>query len=694
MNDAPSSKRRWGIVALVAVVVAAAITVGGIVITRGSSAEAVSLESADNAGKDPFTASVAIGPAADFPGNVEAIVATTRKSLPTDPKTKTLVATGTKPGLYGGSGDVHVCKPDQLVAYLKKNPSKAAAWAKVLGIDSSGIQKYVASLTPVVLTSDTLVTNHGYHDGHATSLQSVLQAGTAVMVDATGTPRVKCNCGNPLTSPQVLSPTNTTGTRWTGYSPEQVVVVHGGTTVTNLTLININTGDTYDTPVGSGGGEFVALGLTQGGASTAISVSSNGVRWVTASVRPGELKAIAWGDGKWIALASQGETTSIIESSDLKSWSQVTTVPDQLADVSYADGQWIAVGHVTVHATSDDEMAGEFPPAAVYASKNGTAWQRVASIQHAPPFTGVAYANGTWTAVGNGIHEGGSPSFVYRSTDGVQWTAANAKGLDDVTFARIAYGTGKLVIGGLVAIPTGPGQSGVTGTSVDGTSWTTTSAAFANNPVTGVAYGNGLWLAVGAGATDYVSNLGSGSTNVFASSDATSWSQRARLAPGAVDLAFGGAGDVTGGIPAAAPTAPASTTSTTPPTTTAPAATGSDLRSIDWRNYSYNDFVCGSGALVKATNGTWTDPSEPNCGFAVTAVDYADVTGDGKTDAVVNLGGNASGVAAGIHDVTVVFISGPNGPKSTGYLPGESFPPYSSSGLTTWTPYRGGSDPM
>ena len=51
------------------------------------------------------------------------------------------------------------------------------------------------------LRADTRVTNHGFVDGHATALQSVLQAGTAVLVDDHGRPRVKCGCGNPLLDP-------------------------------------------------------------------------------------------------------------------------------------------------------------------------------------------------------------------------------------------------------------------------------------------------------------------------------------------------------------------------------------------------------------------------------------------------------------------------------------------------------------
>lgn len=63
---------------------------------------------------------------------------------------------------------------------------KAKAWAQVLGISSAGITAYIAHLTPVLLTNDTLVTNHGYNNGKATSLQSVLATGTAVLVDGPG----------------------------------------------------------------------------------------------------------------------------------------------------------------------------------------------------------------------------------------------------------------------------------------------------------------------------------------------------------------------------------------------------------------------------------------------------------------------------------------------------------------------------
>src|SRR5204863_5628304 len=140
-------------------------------------AGAVTLEPVASTGTDPFTSSVAVGPVA-IPARVQAITVATRKTLSANPKTHTLVATGTAPGLYGGTGDTHVCDQQQLVGFLQQHPDKAAAWAGVLGITTGNIASYVATLTPVLLTNDTLVTNHGYRNGHATTLRSVLQAGT------------------------------------------------------------------------------------------------------------------------------------------------------------------------------------------------------------------------------------------------------------------------------------------------------------------------------------------------------------------------------------------------------------------------------------------------------------------------------------------------------------------------------------
>lgn len=111
------------------------------------------------------------------------------------------------PGLYGGTGENTVCDADLLVNSLAAQPEKAAAWADAVGIETSEVADYVEGLHPQVLTVDTRVTNHGYRDGSAQPFQSTLGAGTAVLVDASGTPRTRCACGNPLDEPLVTPDT-------------------------------------------------------------------------------------------------------------------------------------------------------------------------------------------------------------------------------------------------------------------------------------------------------------------------------------------------------------------------------------------------------------------------------------------------------------------------------------------------------
>lgn len=104
---------------------------------------------------------------------------------------------------FGGSGSLHVCDREALVEFLESHKAERKAWADVLGIDGDkdSVSRYVRSLTPVTLTVDTRVTNHNFVNGRAVPFQSILVAGTAVLVDKYGRPVVRCKCGNPLLEP-------------------------------------------------------------------------------------------------------------------------------------------------------------------------------------------------------------------------------------------------------------------------------------------------------------------------------------------------------------------------------------------------------------------------------------------------------------------------------------------------------------
>ncbi|MFF5184639.1 DUF6777 domain-containing protein [Streptomyces sp. NPDC000345] len=129
-------------------------------------------------------------------------------------------------GVYGGTRNVTSCDVEKQIGALRAEPAKNQAFASVAGVQPADVPAYLRSLTPVQLRMDTWVTNHGYRDGAVTTYQAVLQAGTAVLVDAHGVPRVRCACGNPLTKPvpQRTEPERT-GDTWPSYDPSDVVVI-------------------------------------------------------------------------------------------------------------------------------------------------------------------------------------------------------------------------------------------------------------------------------------------------------------------------------------------------------------------------------------------------------------------------------------------------------------------------------------
>jgi Domain of unknown function (DUF6777) len=173
--------------------------------------------------------------------------------------------TASLPGLYGGTRNISTCDAHKLVSFLEANPAKATAWAGVLGIPTSQISHYVAGLTPVILRTDTRVTNHGYVNGQADALQSVLEAGTAVFVDDYGRPVVKCYCGNPLTPPQLLSAPVYTGPLWTGFSTTSITIIQQSTTIIKqFILYDPTTGKLYPQPPGINGkpGPYLQPGTT------------------------------------------------------------------------------------------------------------------------------------------------------------------------------------------------------------------------------------------------------------------------------------------------------------------------------------------------------------------------------------------------------------------------------------------------
>jgi hypothetical protein len=172
----------------------------------------VQLEAADSVGTEPPFIPEEVNPPAATPS--------TQKVVPT----AVSVVSGDTPGLYGGT-KTNECNVAGIERYLVANPDRGQAWARAQGIDPGAIHRVLTSLTPVTLRTDTAVTNHGFKNGSLTQFQSVLQAGTAVLVDIRGVPRVRCYCGNPLLRPEQPPSVRYEGPTWTDFSTESVTVI-------------------------------------------------------------------------------------------------------------------------------------------------------------------------------------------------------------------------------------------------------------------------------------------------------------------------------------------------------------------------------------------------------------------------------------------------------------------------------------
>lgn len=211
-----------------------AVLSAGILITAGcggdeggedvASAEELLLQPAADPGPDPFTRSTVSpdalmspavrSPSPDARGGASGTVRTPR-ALP-----------GSTPGLYGGTSAAS-CEVERQTRLLTQDRAKARAFAEGAGVTQASVPDFLRGLTPVVLRPDIRVTSHGYREGSAAAFQSVLQAGTAVMVDNRGVPRVRCADGSPLSPPiAAKGSVRYRGAQWKGYQPERVVVIN------------------------------------------------------------------------------------------------------------------------------------------------------------------------------------------------------------------------------------------------------------------------------------------------------------------------------------------------------------------------------------------------------------------------------------------------------------------------------------
>ena len=100
----------------------------------------------------------------------------------------------------GSAGSDLVCDRELLIRSLERQPDRERQFGQTVGAGTTAgaVARYIRRLDPVTLTRDVRVTNHAFQDGRAAAYQSILAAGSAILVEANGTPGARCHSGSPL----------------------------------------------------------------------------------------------------------------------------------------------------------------------------------------------------------------------------------------------------------------------------------------------------------------------------------------------------------------------------------------------------------------------------------------------------------------------------------------------------------------
>lgn len=252
MPPPASTTRTWPAVVavmLIAVIVGLAaaylITNIGRSPTDTADPDAIRLEAVTYRSTSPFTDTLI-----DASDDEIITLASTAGASPDEPLTGTI--TGDTSRLYA-TREQPICNTQTLVDTLATDTTLRAAWATAAAITPDTVDATIASLTPVILRTDTAVTNHIYTDGSPTAYQAILQTGTPVLVDQFGQPRVQCSCGNPLLAPAPPEqrPTTTNGDPWASFTPERVTeIAPAPAPAPQLTTVDSTTGTDTTVPTG------------------------------------------------------------------------------------------------------------------------------------------------------------------------------------------------------------------------------------------------------------------------------------------------------------------------------------------------------------------------------------------------------------------------------------------------------------
>jgi hypothetical protein len=288
------------------------------------------------------------------------------------------------------------------------------------------------------------------------------------------------------------------------------------------------------------GGRFVAVGSIG-----AIRRSSNGIDWIqTSSGVSSTLSGVAYGNGLYVIVTQSG---TALTSTNGTNWAQQTIVsPAQsFSSVAYGGNIFVAItgtGNIFESADGTNWVSqptqGGTPSRITWinnrfvlvdyglkVSLDGTNWSGPNYVY--PVLTNIVYAGGYYVGVGSAIGSGHGGAILF-SQDLTNWTTA----VDDAHtfgFSGIASGNGTFVATGL---------RGLVRTSIDRTNWPITGQSLTYlGKLYGIKYINNQFVAVGDTA---ISPGGFGEDTPYLFSGPTNWTRRpSGIFTGGWDLAYG-----------------------------------------------------------------------------------------------------------------------------------------------------------
>lgn len=196
--------------------------------------------------------------------------------------------------------------------------------------------------------------------------------------------------------------------------------------------------------------------------------------------------AIAYGNGKYVAVGNDAFTTSSTDGENWTTPKKVGGMPTthRLYSTTYGNGIYVAGGENGYYTSSTD----------------GENWVTAQSF-NTEMFRCIIFADGKFIATGS--------SSALISADGKSWSKHF---ITSQTFNFIMYGNGKYVV---------VSTTGIVATSTNGESWTTLPTTFEQRGWTDGAYGNGKYVVVSG-----QNLIGQNTNHILVSSDGEAWTER------------------------------------------------------------------------------------------------------------------------------------------------------------------------